>query len=146
MDRVAKYFSWKGRNPNASSYDYLGEGLCKNPRFLQQAVDRGFFYVFADKEGSQKDDQGRACAEGNHFPAWVQAGPIEMFWGWVRRQLRLKDLKDLRAKRPLLGKTAYKLRVKNLLRSQRAQQMAGRFAKKFRSICQKVVLNGGAAA
>ena len=71
VDRVAKYFSWKGRNPNASSYDYLGEGLCKNPRFLQQAVDRGFFYVFADKEGTQKDDEGRACVEGNHFPAWV---------------------------------------------------------------------------
>ena len=95
VDRVVKYFSWLGRNPNASSHDYLGEGLCKNPRFLQQAVDRGFFYVFADKEGTQKDDQGRACVEGNHFPAWVQAKRSTHYavpgkWPWnLWRQHRL---------------------------------------------------------
>ena len=44
--------------------------------------------------------------------------PIEMFWGWVRRQLRLKDLEDTREKRPVLGNTAYKIRVKNLFKSQ----------------------------
>ena len=72
--------------------------------------------------------------------------PIEMFWGWLRRQLRLKDLADLRSKRCVLGKTAYKARVKKFLQTQRAQRMARQFAKKFRGICKKVVSNKGTAA
>ena len=47
-----------------------------------------------------------------------------MFWGWVRRQLRLTDLEDMREKRPVLGKMAYKARVKILFRNQKAQTMA----------------------
>ena len=38
--------------------------------------------------------------------------PIEMFWGWVRRQLRLKDLEDMRQKLPTLEKTAYEVTCK----------------------------------
>ena len=49
VNRMSKFFAWKGRNPNASSQDYLRLGLNKNPRFLQQSVDRGFFYVYAEK-------------------------------------------------------------------------------------------------
>ena len=73
VDRTSKYFAWKGRSPNASSDDYLGEGLAKNRRFLQQSVDRAFFYVFADKKGTQRDENGKECVDGNHFPSWVSA-------------------------------------------------------------------------
>ena len=72
-DRPSKYFSRAGRVPNASANDYLGQGLHKNPRHYQQCVDRGFFYVFADKEGTQKDGAGQLCGGGNHFPCWVKA-------------------------------------------------------------------------
>ena len=72
--------------------------------------------------------------------------PIEMFWGWVRRQLRLKDLEDMRQKRPILGKTAYKVRVKNLFRSQKVQTTAKKIAKKLRSSCLEVIKNKVAAA
>ena len=72
VDRTSKFFSWKGRAPNASSHDYLGQGFNKNPRFLQASVDRGFFYVYADKEGTQRDAKGQVCVEGNHFPCWVK--------------------------------------------------------------------------
>ena len=73
IDRPSKCFAWAGRVPNASSNDYLGQGMSKHPQYLQQSVDRAFFYVFADKRGTQKDRAGRACVDGNHFPAWVKA-------------------------------------------------------------------------
>lgn len=72
--------------------------------------------------------------------------PIEMFWGWVRRQLRLKDLEDLKKKRALPGKTAYTLRVKKLFKSRKAQRVAGQLARRFRNTCLQVVRNKGASA
>ena len=36
-------------------------------------MDRGFFYVFADKLGTQREVDGRPCFEGNHVPVWVNA-------------------------------------------------------------------------
>ena len=71
VDRASTFFAWEGRKPNASSNDYLGVGLFKNPRFLQPSVDRGFFYVYADKEGTQRDSEGRVCVEGNRLPCWA---------------------------------------------------------------------------
>eukprot|EP00973_Karenia_brevis_P010091 1366415-Karenia_brevis.AAC.1 len=43
-------------------------------------------------------------------PRSPDLNPIERFWGWLRRELRLKDFQDLRAGRPTLGKTALKAR------------------------------------
>ena len=57
-------------------------------------------------------------------PKSPDLNPIEMFWGWTRRQLRLMDLKDLRLKRKPLGKIAYVQRVKTLFRSARGQNVA----------------------
>ena len=79
-------------------------------------------------------------------PKSPDLSPIEMFWGWTRRQLRLMDLKDLRLKRKPLGKIAYVQRVKTLFRSARAQNVAEKFAKKFRSTCKEVLKNKGAGA
>ena len=73
IDKPSKFFSWAGRVPNASANDYLGQGFNKNPRYYQQSVDRGFFYVYADKEGTQRDGAGQPCVDGNHFPCWVKA-------------------------------------------------------------------------
>ena len=42
--------------------------------------------------------------------------------------LRAQDFADLRARRKVLGKIAYTLRVKRLLRSARAQQVASNVA------------------
>ena len=72
--------------------------------------------------------------------------PIEMFWGWIRKRLRNMDLEDLRKKRPTLDKAAYTARVKSVMRSQRAQTVAKRYAAKFRKTCQQVVDRKGAAA
>ena len=87
VDKTVASFEWEGRRPNVSSEDYLGEGLCSNTRFLQHSVDRGFFYVFADKLGTQKDELGKECVEGNHSPCWVKAATASRYvvpgkWPW----------------------------------------------------------------
>ena len=72
--------------------------------------------------------------------------PVEMFWSWLRRKLRAMDLADLRKKRRPLGKTAYTVRVKSVMRTQRAQPVAKGFAKAFRKACRQVVSRKGAVA
>ena len=57
--------------PNLQKGDYLGEGL--NRKRHQLSANRGFFYVFADKVGTQREAGGRPCFEGNHVPVWVKA-------------------------------------------------------------------------
>ena len=70
IDRLSSAFSWDGLSPNASSHDYLGQGLTKSPKFFQSSVDRAFFYVWADKEGTQRDRHGNICVVGDHVPCW----------------------------------------------------------------------------
>ena len=72
--------------------------------------------------------------------------PIEKFWGWLRRQLRIKDLRDLQQKRPMLDKKAYTKRVLSFVRTQKAQAAAKKFAMSFRKTCAEVVRKNGAAA
>ena len=50
QDREVDAFSFQGARPNASSTDVCGEGLCRKQ--LQRSIDRGMFYVFADKIGT----------------------------------------------------------------------------------------------
>jgi len=51
--------------------DLCGEGLCR--RKMQESVDRGFFYVFANKLGTVLDDMGAPCVAGNYMPCWTSA-------------------------------------------------------------------------
>ncbi|CAE7842799.1 unnamed protein product, partial [Symbiodinium necroappetens] len=47
QDCLTSRFIFESTRPNASSHDYLGEGVCKKK--LQQSIDRGMFYVWANK-------------------------------------------------------------------------------------------------
>ena len=69
-DRDSKSFGFEGLTPNASATDLLGEGFCKKK--LQESLDRGFFYCWANKKGTQTDSEGRECTEGNYSPAWTE--------------------------------------------------------------------------
>ena len=71
VDRTAKSFAFGDLVPNVSVGDYLGEGV--NGKRQQLSVDRGFFYVFADKVGTQREADGTPCFEGNHVPVWAKA-------------------------------------------------------------------------
>jgi hypothetical protein len=69
VDKTTRAFVFENIAPNASSNDYRGEGLCR--RRVQESMDRGFFYVWADKIGTQRDPSGKPCAEGNYMPVWT---------------------------------------------------------------------------
>ena len=71
VDKTARSFTSEGLAPNVRQGDYLGEGL--NRKRHQLSVGRGFFYVFADKVGTQREVDGRPCFEGNHVPVRVKA-------------------------------------------------------------------------
>ena len=71
--------------------------------------------------------------------------PVERFWAWLRKRLRALDLADAVAKRPVLGKTAYKARVQRV-KGQKAQRVAANCAISLRKKCREVVLKKGAAS
>ena len=78
-------------------------------------------------------------------PRSPDLNPAEKMWGWVRKELRARDLRDFSAGVPVLGKAAYRDRIKRLLRSSRAQAVAKNIARNFRTACKKVAKAGGAA-
>ena len=64
---------------------------------------------------------------------------------WLRRVLRTKDLHDLHAGRPTLGRMAYLRLVRALVRTQRAQRVGAACANGLRKVCEEVVRKQGAA-
>ena len=121
-------------------------------RKLNPRRRRGPWHVLCDNEAFLRH---RAClrayaSRNIHLwgvpPRSPDLNPIEMCWSWLRRQLNAMGLQDLKHKRPVLGKAAYTARVRGLLRSRKAQGVAGRCANKFRNSCIQVIKNKGAAA
>ena len=55
------------------------------------------------------------------------------------------DLKDAVSNRPVLGKTAYRERVRRALKSQEARTVAKICALGLRKVCKRVVESGGIA-
>ena len=107
--------------------------LCDNKRFLRTALSRAAYR-------EQKIKLWTIAAKSPDL------NPVEKFWAWVRKQLRNHDFADLRARRVVPGKTAYKERVKRLLRTRRAQKVASNIALGFKRVCQQVVDNKGGAS
>lgn len=64
-------FCFRAFRPNASTTDLCGEGLCR--RQWQRSVDRGFFYVYADKIGTVQKASGDMLTEGNYLPCWTSS-------------------------------------------------------------------------
>lgn len=69
VDRTVNSFVFLGYRPNASAEDYMGMGCCR--KRMQASIDRGMFYVWADKIGTRCDGMGALCVDGNYFPCWV---------------------------------------------------------------------------
>ena len=70
--------------------------------------------------------------------------PIEKFWSWLRRELRRRDLQDWEAKRPAFGRTAYRARLRAVLRAKKTQAVAARYAGNLVTVCKLVQKNKGA--
>ena len=67
-----------------------------------------------------------------------------IFMSWLQGSLPIR-IQDFSKRRPL-GKTAYTMRVKNVIKTQKAQTVAKSYARRFRTACQQVVKRKGAAA
>ena len=78
-------------------------------------------------------------------PRSPDLNPVEKYWAWLRKHLRKLDLKDAVSKRPVLGKIAYRERVKRVLQTKKAQNVAKKCALGLRRVC-KAVINGGGIA
>ena len=121
-------------------------------RFLNPRNKSGPWTILCDGESFLRAKAARVAYLAKKISLWdvpaksPDLNPVEMFWGWLRRKLRLLDLADLRKKRRPLGKTAYTARVKGVIKSSKAQAVAKNIAKRFRKACQQVARRGGAAA
>jgi hypothetical protein len=71
-ERNAETFSFEEMRPNASANDSLGEGWCRKK--MQDSINRCMFYVWANKIGTARTDDGTLCVDGNCHPAWVEEG------------------------------------------------------------------------
>ena len=63
VDLTTHGFQFKGKKPRADANDVLGEGW--GGRRFQKSVDRGFFYVWADKIGTVRDSSDQPCVAGS---------------------------------------------------------------------------------
>ena len=72
VDRNSRSFAFEAIRPNCSpngaGTDLLGS--CIGGRNPQKSVDRGMFYVWADKVGTVRDEKGDLCVGGNYFPCF----------------------------------------------------------------------------
>ena len=64
-------YVFEGIQPHVSTSDYCGEGLCRKK--LQNSIDRGMFYVWADKIGTVRGTAGNPCVAGNYMPTWTSS-------------------------------------------------------------------------
>ena len=107
------------------------EVLCDNERFLTSAVCQR--------------EHARARVTLWSIPARSpDLNPVERFWAGLRRKLRSMDLADAIAKRPVLGRMAYRARVIRVLKTAKAQTTAANIAKGFRRTCKRIVDSKGA--
>ena len=113
---------------------------------------RGPWTILSDNEAFLHTPSSRAEYRRSSITLWriparsPDLNPIEKFWSWARRRLRVKDLEDVKAKRSPLGKTAYKQRVLTVLRSADAQEAARNIFNSFQKVCREVVSKEGAAS
>ena len=79
-------------------------------------------------------------------PRSPDLNPIEQFWSYLKGRLRALDLQDALNKRPTLGKTACKARVKRVLQASRTQTAAKNIVKGLMKTCKQIVRVRGAAS
>ena len=126
--------------------------VTKALRLLNPRKRTGPWTILCDGEGFLRARESMAAYRFKNITLWdapaksPDLNPVEMFWAWLRKKLRLMDLADMQKKRRPLGKSAYISRVKSVIRTQKAQTVAKNCAKRFRTACQQVVDRKGAAS
>ena len=112
----------------------------------------GPWHILCDSESFLATKASEAAYKKMDIKLWQvpprspDLNPVEKFWAWSRKRLRKLDLDDALAKRPALGKTAYKQRVRSVFRSQKAVKVAKACATGLRKVCQEVISKRCAAS
>jgi transposase len=119
---------------------------------LQPGRQEGPRRILCDNESFLEVKECKAYYKSKHWqllhtpPRCPDFNPIESFWGWLRQELRRRDLEDLRSKRPSMGKAAYKQRINAVLKSKKAQTVAKAKFNNFKKVCKEVARKKGAAS
>ena len=125
--------------------------LVKAVKAVNPKRKKGPWSVLCDNESFLRAKVSNAAVKKAGVTLWKMPAkspdlnPAERCWSWLRRKLRLMDLDDAVKKRPVLGKTAYKARVRSVVKSKKAQAVGAAQAKLMRRVCQEVVRKKGAA-
>ena len=126
--------------------------LVKAIRQLRPVKKRGPWHILCDNEAFLRAPASRqAHGEAKVVlckmpPRSPDLNPIERFWAWLRKRLRALELKDLKARRKRIGKTAFRARVRSVCGSAKAQTVAASCAAGLKKVCRLVVLKKGAAS
>ena len=117
---------------------------------LDSVKKRWLWHILCNNEGflDAKVDKAEHAAKSMklwHIPKSRDLNHIETVWAQLGKQLRAVDLADAMAKRPVLGKTAYKQRVRQVGAKKNFQAMAGFIALGLKKTCRLVVAKSGAA-
>lgn len=116
---------------------------------LDSVDEAGPRHFLCDGENFLHTEASKAAYAAENLKTWQvppsspDLNPVEKFWGWLRRQLRARDLADLRATRPLLTKQQYKARIRAICSSRKAQDVASKFTADLRRVCKEVVAKKG---
>ncbi len=119
---------------------------------LGPVVKRGPWTVLCDNESFLTTRASKKAHRDNrvkllHIPARSpDLNPIERYWGWLKKTLRRRDLKDLSEKRPVLGRLAYAMRVRNVSKSPARQAFAKKCFAGLKKVCKLVLKKRGAAS
>lgn len=117
---------------------------------LKPVRPRGPWFVLSDNESFLKTRGACEYYKKARIKMWFipprspDLNPIEKFWSWLRRELRRRDLIDLQTRKKVLPKLDYLKRVRAVLRSPKAQEVAASCVMNFRKTCQTISDNGGA--
>ena len=128
-----------------------GGSLSRALSAINPGRPRGPWNILCDNESFLRTDKSRNAYRRFGIkllelpPRSPDLNPVEKMWGWVRKQLRTRDLKDMAEGIPVLGKTMCRDRIKRLLRSAEAQGVAKNLSKNFRTVCKRVAKAKGAA-
>ena len=71
--------------------------------------------------------------------------PVVKYWAWLRKKVRAMDLKDATAKRPVLSKVQSRARVRRVLKSTKARNVAIETVKGLKKTCRELLKKRGAA-
>ena len=116
---------------------------------LKPVQPAGPWHVLCDNESFLHTSRSVRATQAAGVRIWrmpassPDLNPVEKMWAWLRRKIRALDCEDLRKKRPPIGNTAFKARVRNILASKTAQTVAARIAVGFRKTCKEVVAKKG---